>query len=146
MSIDRWTRGNLQYWWRKMTETGVPCLFESSGEFAQWSVKNGYEYGKRLRRIDRSLEYSPDNCTWEDVSKESVKRSKYKDHEMKICREQWDEFVTPIRERFKDELERIANAENEPCPEEDKPGARKCWRYEHPDLVREGIMFTGVEE
>lgn len=143
--MDRLTRCKLQYWWRKITETGVPCLFDSSGEFAQWSVKNGYEYGKRLRRIDRSLEYSPDNCIWEDVSTEPVKQSKYMEFEMKSCREQWDKFVTPIRERFKDELEQIANAEKTPRPEEDKPGVQKFWRYEHPDLVRGGILWLPTE-
>lgn len=57
----------LYYWWRKMRESSIPCLFESFDEFCKWSVANGYQYGLRLRRIDQNLEYSPDNCTWSEL-------------------------------------------------------------------------------
>lgn len=144
--MDRLTRGNLQYWWRKMTETGVPCLFDSSGEFAQWSVKNGYEYGKRLRRIDSKLEYSPDNCVWVDLPSSGEQNSRSRKHTVQKLVAQWDDFVKPIRECYKVELEQIAMGKVTVNAVKEEPKKRQTFCYEHPDLVREGILFTGGAE
>tara|TARA_R110002012_G_C11393534_1_gene584839 strand:+ start:55 stop:612 length:558 start_codon:yes stop_codon:yes gene_type:complete len=42
-------------------------------EFKKWSVDNGYESNLTIDRIDNSLGYSPDNCQWISLSKNSGK-------------------------------------------------------------------------
>ena len=32
--------------------------------FYNWAINNGYQSGLRIKRIDRTKGYSPDNCTW----------------------------------------------------------------------------------
>ena len=130
--MDRCTRGNLVYWHR------LTMLFDSFSEFAEWSLANGYEYGKRLCRIDDQAAWSPENAVWEDKSRVLDKREK------KLVA-QWDEFITPIRERFKRELA-IIQAEDERKRQEAMVSddyRTVFFRYEHPDLEREGIVFNG---
>lgn len=102
---------------------GVPVLFENMTEFVNWSFAVGAQYGQKLRRIDPDGPWSPDNCIW--VDKQKKKRHGIEAAKMK---KQWDEFITPIRERYFGN-----NAEHK----------REFFQYEHPDLVREGILWTG---
>ena len=127
----------MYYWWRKLRDTKAPNLFDSFGEFCNWSVANGYEYGTVLRRIDPSLAYSPDNCIWSELQY----RKKFTQSELKEYIARWDNFVNPIRERFRNELEAVQNsAEEQPRR---IPKVRETFKYEHPDLVREGIVWIG---
>jgi hypothetical protein len=134
MIMDKSTKDVLEYWWRKMRESSIPCLFESFDEFCKWSVANGYQYGLRLRRIDQNLEYSPDNCIWTELQYSKIIQAKRKQYI-----DRWDRLVQPIRERYKEYLE----AMNNPVTEQPKQGTqvRETFKYEHPDLEREGICF-----
>lgn len=58
------------------------------------------------------------------------------DLEKKRFVEEWDSLVGPIREKYRDTLKRIA-------AEKEKAGKKQYFQYEHPDLVREGIVFDG---
>ena len=47
----------------------------------------------------------------------------------------WEAGVGPIREQLRPVLDRLAK--------EKQYGSTTVFRYEHPDLVREGIVFEG---
>lgn len=46
--------------------------------FAKWSLENGYKPGLSIDRIDNNKGYSPDNCRWIPLNKQSSNR--------RICR------------------------------------------------------------
>jgi glycyl-tRNA synthetase alpha subunit len=130
----------LYYWWRKMRESSIPNLFENFEEFCKWSVANGYQYGLRLRRIDQNLEYSPDNCTWSEL--QYSKKINQAERQQYIDR--WDRLVQPIRERYKEQLEAMNNPVTEQPKQE--PQVMEAFKYEHPDMEREGIVFAATSD
>lgn len=97
--------------------------FDTFDEFCAWAVKADYKDGKRLVRISLCGPFSEDNCQWAAHT-----RSTEETDEERAAR--WDNFVIPIRERFKDELARL---EREKAERE----KRTAWQYEHPDRLRE---------
>lgn len=60
-------------------------------------------YGARLIRIDQCKGWSRENCKWVEIEKRS-KRSYTDMISMEI---QWNKFVSPIRKRYKKELDSI---------------------------------------
>jgi hypothetical protein len=80
----------------------------------------------RLVRKNRNGPFSEDNCAWQETEES--------DEEVAA---RWDAFITPIRERFKDELEKL---------EEEKAYIKTTtvWRYEHPDIIRAGNGSANV--
>jgi hypothetical protein len=130
------TKEVLWYWWRKIRDSEIPNLFTDFQDFANWSMKNGYKYGRRLRRIDKGAEYSPNNMEWVDVNVNSQSNEIAKQKAIA----EWDAFIKPIRKQFKKELEQLQKIEEE---EKIRQGqqVREFFRYEHPDLEREGICF-----
>jgi hypothetical protein len=134
--MDKYTKDVLWYWWRKIRDSKIPNLFTDFQDFVNWSKKNGYKYGRRLRRIDNSLDYSPDNMEWVDL--EMASPSSEIQNQRAIAK--WNRFVEPIRERFRDELELLVEMERQKKIREEQQ-VREFFRYEHPDLVREGIVY-----
>lgn len=134
--MDESTKNVLAYWWSKIRTDEIPNRFDGFQDFASWSLKNGYKYGRRIRRIDKGAEYSPDNMEWVDVNGNSKSN--------KIAKQKaiakWDAFIKPIRKQFKKELERLKQIEEEEKIRQAQQ-VREFFRYEHPDLVREGICF-----
>lgn len=116
--------------WRHLPAAQV--AFSSFGAFLEWCSQADYEYGRRLFRLDTSKPYSPDNCQWRDVEKTVSQEELVR---------QWDDFITPIRERFAADLEVVAALQELKRQEEIRKTIRECFRYEHPDLEREGIVF-----
>lgn len=129
----------LEYWWKKISTSEVPNMFNDFRDFANWSLNNGYKYGRRPRRIDKGAEYSPDNMEWVDVDCTSRHKSNEIANQKTI--DKWDAFIKPIREKYRKELETLENMSRKPL-QEDKQ-VRECFQYEHPYLVREGIVFHG---
>lgn len=106
-----------------LKKSGIPVIFEDLDEFRNWMIQNGWDYGKKLGRKDPDGPWSPDNC----ILYETPMELEY--HQMLVAR--WNNMVEPIRERFKEELAEI---------ERRKPKGKEYFQYEHPDLVRKGIM------
>jgi hypothetical protein len=99
-------------------------------------MSNGYKYGRRLHRIDKGREYSPDNMEWVDVDVDSKSSELVKQKAIA----KWNRFIEPIRERYQEELDRLEEIEKQERTQKEQP-AREFFQYEHPDLVREGICF-----
>ena len=136
--MDKNTKEVLWYWWRKIRDSEIPKLFTDFQDFANWSMKNGYKYGRRLRRIDKGAEYSPDNMEWVDVNVNS--QSNEIANQKAISK--WDAFIKPIRKLFEKELEQLQQIEEEEKIRQAQQ-VREFFRYEHPDLEREGIVWSG---
>lgn len=45
------------------------------GVFVEWAIKNGWECGKQLDRINNDGNYEPSNCHWVSVSENSRHKS-----------------------------------------------------------------------
>lgn len=105
-----------------------PIEFEDFNDFYKWSKESGWDYGKKLRRLNTSEGYSRDNCVWMDAEK--ARRYDSRD-DLAIMR--WNDTVTRIRENLKNLPP--------PMPVNQQHTGREFFRYEHPDLVREGIVF-----
>jgi hypothetical protein len=113
---------HMYYRYHWLVKTGKPMVWESFQDFMLW-CKGTYSPGTTLRRIDEDKPYGPNNCKWEPMqtSEEYKKKMAAK----------WDSIMAPIRERYAQSLREV---------EEKKT---QYFRYEHPDLVREGIVFNG---
>lgn len=120
----------LRHKYDRIVHSGIPFEWTSFDAFCKWCQETGWEYGKRLHRVDPSGPYSSENCVWDGTISAPVTETK------SALIRQWDEFATPIRERYKPWLDEI---------ERKKPKSREFFRYEHPDLVREGIVFESPD-
>ena len=80
----------------------------------------------KLERIDAKKPYSCENCRMVPIDRNE-------EYQIKLI-DKWESIMKPIRERYKAELDEI---------ERRKPKTREFFRYEHPDLVREGIEWKG---
>ena len=112
---------HMYYRYQWLVRSGRPMTWQNFDEFLLW-CRGGYEPGKTLRRIDESKPYGPGNCEWVAMNV----NEKYR----KSLEAEWDAIVTPIRQRYQAQLAEIRSRKKE------------YFRYEHPDLEREGICFT----
>lgn len=107
--MDKSAKYVLEYWWKKIRKSDIPNLFTGFQDFANWSMRNGYKYGRRLRRIDKGREYSPDNMEWVDVNVDSKSSELVKQKAIA----KWNRFIEPIRERYQEELDRLEEIEKQ---------------------------------
>jgi hypothetical protein len=111
-----------------MRSTEIMVEFDSFDDFCAWAVSAGYQDGKKMCRKSKAGPFSADNCFFTDMGVRTWET------EAEKAAAQWDAFITPIREQHRETLERL-NEQNR------KVSTTTVWRYEHPDLVREGIVF-----
>lgn len=120
----------ISYAYARIKGTRYPVDFESLAEFYAWSKESGWDYGKKLRRLNADEGYSRDNCIW--MEEEKVRKyDSIDDNAIK----RWDDLVSRIRENLKNLPP--------PAPVKEQPKGREFFRYEHPDLEREGIVWSG---
>ncbi len=122
--------------------------------FVKWCSENGYQKGIMLRRHDPSKPHSPENSYFGINTRTQIRENSEKFHEFRQnsspfcvgcekecprngaggCNEWVDYFL-------KNWNQNIHVPPPKPEPVED-PNTTKMFRYEHPDLVREGIVFN----
>ena len=127
--------------------------WDSFDDWVRWCSENGYQKGIALRRYDPDKPHSPENSFFGEPAKEIIKKRKQKKQETKeiqspFCEKcekecpgngsvgcyEWQEyFINNWNQEFY-----VAPPEPEKKVDPDKP---MIFRYEHPDLVREGILF-----
>lgn len=128
--------------------------WESADNFVKWCSENGWKSGLRLCRSDTSKPHGPENSFFKnsEMTVRAVAADKRRRKEERKngvsqfcegCKEKCRNTAIGCdryREWFiKNWNENISIAKPaEKIPEPEKP---MVWRYEHPDLVREGIVF-----
>lgn len=115
----------LNHKYNAIKKDGYPVSFESFADFWNWALENGWDYGKKIARIDEDGPWSEENCFIFQTSMQEESR--------RNLINKWNKTVEPIRERYKEELAEIDRR--------NKPKVKEYFRYEHPDLVREGIIW-----
>jgi hypothetical protein len=116
----------LKLIWKQMQRSGYIIEFASADAFIRWA-RGKYDYGLTLERIDKHKGWGPDNCRFFNPRKDE-KSQEYHRSMVKA----WEEMIRPLRKKFAKELANMKTCE------------RQFFRYEHPDLVREGIVFEGT--
>jgi hypothetical protein len=128
--------------------------WERADDFVKWCSENGWQKGLRLCRLDTSKPHGPDNSYFNNP--EMTVKGKQAD--IRRRKEERKNLVSPFCEGCTEKCREGVGYERwqqyyvtnwnqnisiaKPVLKED-PGARRVFRYEHPDLVREGIVFEG---
>ena len=115
----------LKLIWRQIQRSGYNIEFASPDEFIQWS-RGKYDYGLTLERIDKHKGWGPDNCRFFNPRKDG--NSLEYNKSMAIA---WEQMMQPLRKKYAKQLK------------QNEANKRQFFRYEHPDLVREGIVWSG---
>lgn len=125
----------------------LACDWDCLDDFLFWASQNGYQKGLKLRKKNEKKNHGPDNSYFEDsqlmIRRRKERFQEYTQTQSEFCSEchlkkcpsggcyAWQEYF--IKHWNK-------------CIHHEKPkpvvvDTAKVWRYEHPDLVREGICF-----
>lgn len=134
--------------------------FASFDDFLLWSIQSDYEPGMRLHRRNIQKHHSPENSFWatpEDVRRQNEDKVKKAEREklmnaspfcakcQRFCPniqngcpewrkyfvENWDDNISTRKKLRRNRPEEIAYERE----------IQKKFVYEHPDLVREGIVY-----
>jgi hypothetical protein len=123
---DRIEKDCLRKKWSGMKESGFEVLFQDFQEFVDWCAETGWTYGLKLKRKNNKGPFLPENCLWEKANGDP--------YALQEMARKWEAGVGPIREKLRPYLDAIEKKKSEP---------KYMFQYEHPDLVREGIVFEG---
>lgn len=130
----------------------------SSDAFVLWCSKNGYQKGWELRKKDETQVHGPENSYFfslKEARRERALRTKQKREQRKLlkvsfCRNCPKEHENDCpgrgcaawQENFRKNWDKNIHVRKPEPPAEVKP---QVFRYEHPDLVREGIVFANSQ-
>lgn len=84
--------------WTVLVNQNIGAVFADFEKFFRWSINNGYEYGKKLVRIDPNGLYEPGNCEWVDISSEMKQGFTKTQQEEYITA--WNKAVNKIRKHY----------------------------------------------
>ena len=132
---------NLNHRWNYKIKSD--CEWERFDDFVFWCSYTGYRKGMQLRKRNKDMPHSPDNSFWVDTldgtqpeendcefcAKCNHRRSAVCINGCVTWREQW-----------------VKNWNDNICirpPEEKYSPTRETFCYEHPDLIKEGIVWQG---
>jgi len=128
--MDKYQKDALRKKWAEMPRHGA-VAFESLEDFRQWCEETGWEIGMKLARKDKEKPYSRENCYW--ITSGSSVSYTYNQDEMAA---EWERCIGPIREQYRDQIAAVIQKQR-------RQQVKEVFRYEHPDLVREGIVWQG---
>lgn len=118
------------------------CTFRSFEDFCDWATGK-YKPGYTVYKLNQSKPHSKENSYWYFASKKTAEIISPIcdgcDQKMVICN---TIGCLKYREQFAKNWDKNIHW-TRPIPEQPKPNVKEFFRYEHPDLVREGIVFYG---
>lgn len=140
---------NLYHRWRRQIKNDTE--WESFDAFVYWSAYSRYKKGLELRKHDITMPHGPDNSFWysgveaREIAHQEQKKKmgEYYSIESPFCKKcgikkrhcldgcsEWKQWW-------------IKNWNTNICvkPVTEEPPKREKYKYEHPDLQREGIVF-----
>lgn len=138
-------------WQRKISKD---CEWEDFNSFLFWCSVSGYKKGRELRRNDPESPHGPGNSYWysldekrkreeqERIRQKKLRQSTFCQGCSRVCQnngsgcKEWEEWFVKNWNR---------NIHRKP-KEPEAPQGKQYFRYEHPDLVREGIVFEHSTE
>lgn len=120
--------------------------FYDRDTFLLWCSQNGYKKGLTLYKKDDSLPHSTENSFFADSAEVRKRRAEKFREDMQISNEFCKACTTECKgtgckewqDWFQKNWDEKIHVPKVIPPEPEKP---MVWRYEHPDLVREGIVF-----
>ena len=134
---------NLRARYRKIKDD---CEWTSVEDFLNWSKKNGYRTGMHLSKRDGELPHGPLNSVFQIKGLKKAKRLFIENMKKscEFCKDCQKECPLTGRgcQEWADQWKQNWNKNIHVPPV--KPLVEEgpmVWRYEHPDLVREGIVF-----
>ena len=107
-----------------MKRSGYAVEFDSFDAFVQWA-KGKFGYGLTLERIDKTKGWSAENLRWYNPKQDEASIASRRQQAI-----QWEKIMQPLRKKYAKELAAI------------QANRRRVFQYEHPDLLREGIVFV----
>lgn len=142
----------IRRFYRRLYDSG----WETADEFVKWCSENGYASGLRLCRNDTSKPHGPDNSFFktpkntrairQDIRRRKLERKNLVSPFCEGCKTGCrntaigcDEYRAWWEKNWN---QNICVAPKKPEPKFPAEGPQ-VFRYEHPDLVREGIVFEG---
>ena len=136
---------NLRARFRKIPQEDK--AWKTAEDFMMWAAESGYITGTHLRKHNDALPHGPNNSYWLNRDSEKA-RKRYTDEVKKGCEfckdcskdicdngigcKEWQRYFT------KNWNKNIHVPPVKPVVQE----GPMVFRYEHPDLVREGIVFN----
>ena len=134
MAFDRYQEDVLRKKWVLLHRRGE-VAFESYEDFLAWCKETNWDTGMKLLRFNEDKPFSRDNCYWD------CSRSVSYTYEQDNRAEKWERGVGPIREMLRPLIDAQLQKQKMGKQNEECKNCREVFRYEHPDLVREGIVF-----
>lgn len=133
MTITKTERHALERIWAKIGDSE----WESFESFASWSLENKWCTGKTLYKLNEMKPHGPENSYW------YLKNQEVPDSENALCLACSRKYCPgnnigckPWRDAW------IKNWNENICiRKQETQQKREAFQYEHPDLVREGIVF-----
>lgn len=116
----------------------VGCEWESFEDFCQWAESQGYRTGLTIYALNQNKPHGPDNSYlyYKGLDLPDIKSPFCEGCTRKYCpgnKVGCAEYRSKWKKNWN---ENICRKPKEPA----KPTGREVFRYEHPDLVREGIV------
>lgn len=129
---------------QKMRKGGATD-WKNLDQFCKWAVEEGYKPGMRIKKYFSFLPHSMENSYFVHTGqKEEERHPAFIDSESPCCKNCDIDDCNGMAFGCKKWREYFVKNWNENICRKGRPAARSAeevFRYEHPDLVREGIVF-----
>lgn len=136
---------NLRARYRKIRDD---CEWPSIEAFLLWAKESGYKTGMYLRKYGESLPHGPENSFWNTKTSQGAKQRYIESLKNNCefcngCQEDCPKTGLGCKEWADYWKENWNKNIYVPPVKPPEPVKQQFFCYEHPDLVREGIVFEG---